>query len=165
MRREQLCSARNEDNNTARLDAPDREQGMGVLLAQLPAAAAAFVMWGAWAYWINRAHGHFAGLVAGVAQGAASFTITLIMAAAVTTLSRRLAGRRGQFLLPPFLTVGCTTSALYTLHHLAGTPNILSTIAAPSSVALAYCLWLSFRLSRPTAAAALSAPGESHGHR
>lgn len=137
---------------------------MGVLVSQLPAAAAAFVMWGGWAYWINHGHGQAAGLLAGVAQGAASFTITLIMAAAVTALSQRLQGRRGQFLLPPLVTVGCTTSALYTLHFFAGTPDILTTISAPSSVALAYCLWLGFRLSR-TAAEPLSTPGEPNGHR
>ena len=97
----------------------------------------AFVAMGGWAYFANSGHPMPKPLVAGLVQGTMSACLTLFLK---TTIDR-LAGMMTRPLslwAPP--AVACTASAaiLATIHKIAGTPEILTTIAVPLLVATSY---------------------------
>ncbi len=96
--------------------------------AALAAAAAGFVVYGAWAAYANRAHGMAIALGAGTVQGAYSFVLTLAMSAVTAWVFGRFAHLR----LRAAATVAVVSAALfttaYTINALAGTPEIVTTI-------------------------------------
>jgi len=111
-------------------------------------ALAAFVMWGGWAYFINSGFGESTRIISAIAQGTASFVITLFMVHAVTWLFHRMTNELLKLILPAVLTVSFTGTCLATLHFLVGTPRILQTIAPALTVAFLFCLYTSFKLKR-----------------
>ncbi|MFL1407035.1 hypothetical protein ACJO2E_16975 [Marinobacter sp. M1N3S26] len=115
---------------------------------KLLAASLAFALWGGWALVVNREAGWQPALIACLVQGAISFVVTLIMAAAVTWQVRRFRTPVGRVLVPPFLTVSVTGAFLYLAHTLGQTPDVWRTIVPPSTVAFCYCLFLSLQLQR-----------------
>jgi len=119
-------------------------------LFNLGSALFAFCLWGGWAYYINSKHGINTGLISGFAQGAASFIITLGMVYAVTWLYVRIPASPIRLLLPALITVSVTSTGLYTVHSLVGTPNIATTIAPALSVAFMFCVYTSYKLSKLT---------------
>lgn len=98
--------------------------------------AVAFLGMGAWAVFANRAHGGEAWL-AGLVQGALSATINLFLKRMTEAVSARASGL-WRLALPPVLAVGASLAILTTVHHLAGTPEIATTIALPLSVTALY---------------------------
>jgi hypothetical protein len=89
---------------------------------------------GGWAFWANRMHPMPAPLLAGLLQGVISATITI----GLQWIINRVHGATGRQ-LPSILTASlfslCTISGL---HWLGGTPEILTTIALPWSIGVAY---------------------------
>lgn len=98
--------------------------------------SAAIVM-GAWAAMANRAHGVTGALAAGLVQGAASALVTFSLKRSLERMSRALTGSVA-FWLPP--TVSCTVVLilLVTVHRLAGTRELWSTISIPYAASSAY---------------------------
>ena len=115
---------------------------------KLLSGLAAFVLWGGWAYYINGGSANPASLKAAGVQGSASFIITLLMVRAVTWLHGRLPSGTIQAWLPSVITLSCTGSALIAIHLLAGTPQILPTIAPALLVGGLFCLYTSHTLRK-----------------
>lgn len=116
----------------------------------LYSAALAFLLWGGWAFYINGDFGLITRSISGLAQGAASFIITLIMVRMVSWFFSRLPANPLRPVLPAVLTICCTGSALLLVHVLAGTPRIVSTIAPALGVAFIFCLFTAFKLQHNT---------------
>lgn len=109
-------------------------------------AITALLLWGGWAYWINRAAPVDARLLSSVAQGLASFTITLIMATSVAFFYRKFRHNSARCWLPPLLTCALTSIGLFVLHSLIGTLHIMPTIAPAITVGLLFCFIANGRL-------------------
>lgn len=99
--------------------------------------AVAFLAMGGWAVFANRAHPMPQPLVAGVVQGALSGAITFLLKRMVEAVAARLSGKAA-LLLPPLIAVALSLAILVTIHGMAGTPEIATTIALPISVTALY---------------------------
>lgn len=117
-------------------------------IVHLPAAAGAFILWGGWAWFANQAAGAAQALQSALIQGCASATITLLMAMLVNWLFLRIRSPLLAVLLPPLLMVSLSISLLYLIHSAGQTPRLWLTIIPPSSLAFAFCLYLTLRLAR-----------------
>ena len=118
---------------------------------RLVSATMAGLLWGTWAFWVNS---HTAATMdesavwkAGIIQAAGSFLITLLMVRLVSWLFLRVPPSTRLF-LPALLTVLVTGSCLAAAHVVAGTPEILRTIAPALSVAMAFNMYTAFTLKR-----------------
>ncbi len=117
------------------------------MMARLRALAAsgrvhvafAFVAMGGWAVFANRVHPMPRPLLSGIVQGAVSALLTLCLKSIIDTLSRRFSGGL-RFWVPPLLACLVTTGILLAIHALAGTPEILPTIAMPLFVSTSYAV-------------------------
>ena len=116
------------------------------ILFKLVSAFSAFVLWGGWAFYINGGFGFKARVVSGLAQGLASFLITLFMIRVVTWIFCLLPDNFFQYLLPGLITVSFTGTCLFFMHYRLGTPNIVYTIAPALSVAFIFCVFTAFKL-------------------
>ena len=108
----------------------------------------AFMLWGGWAYFVNNTHSNYTGVISGLAQGTASFVITLFMVHFVTYLYPKFKHPVSKLLLPAITTVSFTCFCLVLIHTLAGTPNILYTISPALTVAFLFCVYTSFKLHK-----------------
>ena len=99
--------------------------------------ALAIVAMGGWAIFANRAHAMPQPLIAGAVQGALSGAITLVLKRMVEMLVSSFSGVAA-LALPPAIAVLLSLGTLTALHALAGTPEILATIALPLSVTAIY---------------------------
>jgi len=97
----------------------------------------AFLAMGSWSYFANSAHPMPAPLVAGLLQGTISACITFVLKTTIETLNVRFAGTAA-LVLPPVIAFCVSSSLLFLLHRLGGTPEILKTIALPLTVATSY---------------------------
>ena len=101
----------------------------------------AFLAMGAWAAFANRDHGTGAMLLAFGVQGALSGLITLVLK---RWLERAYEGHFARFpdwprkLLGPVISCLTIAGLLFLGHSLAGTPEVLGTIAVPWSVSTLY---------------------------
>lgn len=102
---------------------------------------------GAWAAFANRDHGLGAMALAGVVQGAISCVITLILKRSLEAMFARMAGPVAVF-APPLITMTEVLAVLVTIHRLAGTPEVWTTIAVPYTVSSAYAWIYTFTLAR-----------------
>lgn len=114
----------------------------------LLSASFAFVIWGSWAYFMNYQYGFYAGMLAGLIQGTASFIITLFLVHAVTYLFSRFTDYFCQLFLPAIITVTCTGTCLASIHALVGTPAIFHTITPAITVAFFFCVFTAIKLLR-----------------
>lgn len=96
-----------------------------------------FLAMGAWAAFANRAHGPATLIGAFLVQGALSGTLTLLLKRGLEWGQARLAGLAGR-LIPPVVSCLSIAAVLTGAHALAGTPEILTTIALPWSVSTLY---------------------------
>lgn len=107
---------------------PLKNSAQSHLIRTAATACAAFIGYGCWAFWINRAHGTFPAIKAFSVQGSFAFIATLTL----TLLARYFYGALGTDLKALFLTftlcllISLTVPA--SLHWLAGTPEILKSI-------------------------------------
>jgi len=99
--------------------------------------AVAFLAMGSWAVFANRAHPMPQPLIAGFVQGALSGAITFVLKRMLEALSARFSGVAA-LVLPPLIAVGLSLVVLTAIHSAAGTPELLATIALPTSVTAAY---------------------------
>lgn len=132
------------------------QDGANSCRGRLVAVVFAFLIWGGWALVANWHSDPTHALMAGLLQGTFSGILTLLMAMAVTTLFRRLPDNPLRMLLPALLIVSVSFTLLYLLHSWHQTPALWQTIIPPSSMAFAYCLFLSVRLHREARALTLN---------
>lgn len=110
----------------------------------------AFLLMGGWAVFANSGHPMPVPLVAGLVQGGLSACITLVLKRAIEALAARFDGLAA-LVSPPAIALLVSASLLSAIHRLAGTPEILATIALPLTVATSYAavynlsLWHSAR--------------------
>lgn len=109
--------------------------------------AVAFLGMGGWAVFANRGHAMPAPLIAGLVQGCLSAMLTLAMKRMMETLSARLTGPAA-VIFPPLLAVSLSLAVLLSLHAIARTPEIATTIALPLSVTAIYSISYSLALWR-----------------
>lgn len=109
--------------------------------------AVGFALMGGWAVYANRLHPWPGPLVAGLVQGAISAVITLFLKRMVETVSARFPGPAA-LVLPPVLAFLFSLAVLTALHRIAGTPEILATIAVPLTVTTLYSATLALALYR-----------------
>lgn len=112
----------------------------------------AFLAMGAWAAFANRSHGPEAMAMAGVIQGAISCAITLILKRSLEAMFARLRGPMA-VIVPPLVTMAVVLAVLVTIHTLAGTPEVWTTIAVPYTVSSSYAWIYTLALRRMARAA------------
>ncbi|MBK8543928.1 MAG: hypothetical protein IPL62_10440 [Caulobacteraceae bacterium] len=115
-----------------------------------------FLAMGAWAVFANRAHPLPQALLAGLVQGTISGTLTLFLKKGLERMSAMFFKARqsdeGQgrnvaaLFIPPVITATAIATILFTAHTLAGTPEILATIAVPLTVSTSYAILYNLRL-------------------
>ncbi|WP_045119576.1 hypothetical protein [Haliangium ochraceum] len=96
-------------------------------------AAAAGVFYGAWAAFCNYPHGISAAVEAGLIQAALSAGSTLTLVLMLEALFQIAGGGMAGFLLAVGGTLSTMTALMVSIHWLAGTPNLIPTVA-PSIV-------------------------------
>lgn len=96
-----------------------------------------FLAMGAWAAFANRDHGPAAMAAAFLVQGALSGLLTLFIKRGLEWGARRLRGVAAR-LIPPLVSCLAIAGILTGVHAVAGTPEILATIALPWSVSTLY---------------------------
>lgn len=97
----------------------------------------AFFGMGGWAVFSNRAHPMPEPMIAGAVQGTLSATLTLILKTIVDRLAARFSSG-ARFWAPPTIAVSVSACGLIGVHAFAGTPEILSTVSLPLTVAASY---------------------------
>jgi len=102
---------------------------------------------GAWAVFANRDHPMPQPFIAGLLQGTISAAITLFLKRMIEAAALRL-GCASALVVPPLLAACVSSGLLVTLHGLAGTPEIVATIAVPLIVSTSYACIYSFALWR-----------------
>lgn len=112
--------------------------------------AFAFIFMGAWAMFANRAHPLPVMLAAGLVQGIISGLLTLVLKKFLEWLIARLRGTMA-LIAPPVVTASSILALLTLAHKLAGTPEILATIAVPWTVSTTYAALYNFKLWRERA--------------
>jgi fructose-specific phosphotransferase system IIC component len=106
-----------------------------------------FLAMGAWAVFANRNHPLPDALLAGLVQGTVSGMLTLFLKKGLEWMSARFKGLSA-LVLPPLITAATILTILFTAHTLAGTPEILATIAVPFTVSTTYAILYNLRLWR-----------------
>lgn len=107
----------------------------------------AFVAMGGWAILANRGHAPAQMLLAGAVQGAVSAAITLFLKKAIERLAPIFTGA-GRLWLPPGIVIAVSATALASIHRIAGTPEVLRTIAVPLLVSASYAAAYNYSLHR-----------------
>lgn len=97
-------------------------------------ALAGFFGYGSWAFFCNFMHGIGMGLQSGLVQGSLSFVITLVSNFVMEGIYRLTQAKIVTILTASTLIVGTS----YTVNTLAGTPEVLWTIAPGSIMGVVY---------------------------
>ena len=97
----------------------------------------AFCAMGSWALFANRGHPMPKPVYAGLVQGLMSAIITYFLKRTIEALQTRFNGPSALW-LPPLIAASAGLVLLVTVHTLAGTPEVLKTIALPFGVAATY---------------------------
>jgi peptidoglycan/LPS O-acetylase OafA/YrhL len=100
--------------------------------------AAAFLAYGSWAAFANRAHGADAALRAFVVQGCSSAFVTSTIAAVIEWAHARLPRTRASALLAVSFGALFATAFHCGLHLVMGTPELLRTVAVPVLASVVY---------------------------
>jgi hypothetical protein len=109
-------------------------------------ATVAAILYGSWAGFSNWEHGTWVALEACLVQGALSFLSTLTLVLVLEALFR-LGGRAlGGFLLATVGTISLMISVMTTTHWMAGTPNLVTTIAPSIVVGSVFFIVYAWRL-------------------
>lgn len=109
----------------------------------------AFFAMGSWAVFANRDHATQSMLLAGLVQGAISGSITFALKKFLDWIGARLSGLAA-LIAPPSLTAAAILLTLVTVHSLAGTPEIATTIALPFAVSTTYAVLYNWKNWRRT---------------
>ena len=119
-------------------------------LRTLPQVVAAALGMGTWALWANLAHPWPEPLRAALVQAALSATFTLVLKRVVEALAARLG--TAAVAVAPLACATLSASALGLVHTLAGTPEVLATLAVPATVTTCYAITYALALLRAGAA-------------
>lgn len=122
------------------------------LLRSLALAIGAMLLYGSWAYYANRGHGHATALRAACTQGFISLTLTFVMTALMEGLHRLGSRRTTQFLFPALGAIGFGAVYSTFMHHFMGTPEMARTILPIMLIGGTYTLSYSANLVRESAA-------------
>ena len=95
---------------------------------------------GAWGLFANRGHPAGEMLTAGLVQGAISALITLVLKRFLESFSARFDGPLA-YLLPPTISCAAILALLWSVHTLAGTPEVWATLAVPFAGSSTYA-WI-----------------------
>ena len=114
-------------------------------------ATQALAIWGGWSYYVNSKVSVTAGIKSGIAQGVASFFLTLIVVFLVTKVFNYFKLSLLKFSAPTLLVVSMLLTFLVTLHTAVGTPEILKTIIPPLTMAILFCAFTTYKLSNEKA--------------
>ncbi len=106
-----------------------------------------FCLMGGWAVFANRAHEMPAPLMAGLVQGALTAAITLFLKRVIESIFDRTSGWL-RLALPPLSACLVSLILLTTVHTLAGTPSLLTTISVPIAISTLYAFFYTIALSR-----------------
>jgi hypothetical protein len=116
----------------------------------LASAVVAAILYGSWAGFSNWEHGTRVALEAGLVQGAMSFLSTLTLVLVLEALFRlgvRLGGRAFHgFLLAAVGTTSLMSAVMTTVHWVAGTPNLVITVAPSLVVGAVFFIAYAWRL-------------------
>jgi len=104
------------------------------LVRTLLPALAGFLFYGGWGYFCNMSHGWQMGLQSGLVQGSFSFCVTIVFNLVMEFLYRRLEMRA----LTTVISIVSLVSMSYGVNWLAGTPEILPTIAPGALLGAVY---------------------------
>lgn len=99
----------------------------------------AFVVMGGWAVFANRDHPLPQALLSGAVQGTISALLTLGLKKFLEWFIARLSGWAA-LIVPPVITSASILAILVSAHTLAGTPEIVATIAFPFAVSTTYAI-------------------------
>jgi hypothetical protein len=116
-------------------------------------ALAAAVLYGGWAVLANSSHGWTLALRAGLVQGASSATTTLVISSLIETLFVALARSPARTAIAGALPPTCSAGVHAVAHVLAGTPEILRTIAPSVVLGYVFAAIYAAGLARTTAPA------------
>jgi len=109
--------------------------------------AAGFLLMGGWAIFANMSHPMPAPLIAGLLQGLLSAAITFTLKRIVDGLLPHLKGVPG-LITPSVLCAAFSVSLLAMIHTIAGTPEVWTTLALPSTVGTLYATFYNITLRR-----------------
>ena len=97
-------------------------------------AMAGFLGYGGWAFFCNLMHGVKMGVQSGLVQGSLSFSITLVFNGVMEFLYKRLKSKLWSIII----TIIGFVSVSFAVNTLAGTPEVLATIAPGSIIGSFY---------------------------
>ncbi|MFO0625999.1 MAG: hypothetical protein U0325_10320 [Polyangiales bacterium] len=106
----------------------------------LALGAAAFVAYGAWAAFANRAHGADAAVRAGLVQGCSSAFVTSTVAGVIEWAHARLPRTAASAALAVLAGVAFAAAFHVGLHVVSGTPEVARTVAVPIAAAVVYAV-------------------------
>lgn len=89
----------------------------------------AALLWGSWAFYVNRGAGVGRALRAGLTQALLSFSATLGMSLVLERLFRFGRTPWEGFWIASLGTISLSAGGMTAVHAIAGTPNILATVA------------------------------------
>ena len=121
-----------------------RVQSLLELLRQSPqarvfvAALLSAATWFAWAFWANR-HDLDHAWISGLSQGGVSFITTSVGSSLLEFFHRRIGATRAGRIATVAMVSGCSLAFMVSVHTLARTPNLLTTILPVFTVVLLYC--------------------------
>jgi len=115
-------------------------------LYNFSAASQGFLLWGGWGFYINSKVSLQNGITSGLVQGIFSFIATLVVIEALTKLFNSFDQKFLKFTIPTLVMVTALTIFSVIAHILAGTPEILKTIAPNLFVSTLFCLFTTYKL-------------------
>ncbi|MCO6384962.1 hypothetical protein [Oceanicola sp. 502str15] len=118
---------------------------MALADSSLAHAGAGAALMGGWAFYANSGHPMPAPLLAALVQGAMTAAITYGLKRVQEALVPRLPGVAG-LVMPPLVCCAISFGLLFAIHSLAGTPEVLATLAVPTTVATLYACLYTWRL-------------------
>jgi hypothetical protein len=111
-------------------------------------AILAFILWGTWAYFINIDSSN--SIISAIAQGIASFIITLVMIKIIEYFYNLFPKNKFYFVLPSIITVLITSSFVIGIHIFIDTQNILFTVLPTVIIAFLFALFTTRKISNYT---------------
>jgi len=113
---------------------------------QYSSALMAFIIWGAWAFYVNNTSTHEARVLSGLTQGTASLIITLLIVSLTTKIFNALPDNALRLVFAPLVTMCITGTGLILVHSLVSTPKIIYTVAPAISVAFLFAVFTAVKL-------------------
>lgn len=113
-------------------------------------AFCAFAGYGTWGWFSNRMHELPVAIKAGAVQGSYSFALTLGMALIIERIHAQLARHGAKMQFRASLAICCLLlyATAWGINYVAGTPEILMTIAPGAAVGTVYVWYYLARLAR-----------------